>query len=146
MIITGSSLAIHRQRMKKIIVNGSFDLLHPGHIRLLNYAKSLGDYLLVAVDTDDRIRQLKGESRPYNTQCERTTLLENLKSVDEVKVFDSELELLNIIKQYQPNTMVKGSDYQGTTVVGEEFCGEIVFLERDEYSTTRKIQSFTDRR
>jgi len=132
--------------MKKIIVNGSFDLLHPGHIRLLNYAKSLGDYLLVAVDTDDRIRKLKGKSRPYNTQYERTTLLENLKSVDEVKVFDSELELVNIIKQYQPNTMVKGSDYQGTTVVGEEFCGEIVFLERDEYSTTRKIQSFTDRR
>lgn len=132
--------------MKKIIVNGSFDLLHPGHIRLLNYAKSLGDYLLVAVDTDDRIRKLKGESRPYNTQYERTSLLENLKSVDEVKVFDSELELVNIIKQYQPNTMVKGSDYQGTTVVGEEFCDEIVFLERDEYSTTRKIQSFTDRR
>lgn len=132
--------------MKKIIVNGSFDLLHPGHIRLLNYAKSLGDYLLVAVDTDNRIRKLKGKSRPYNTQYERTTLLENLKSVNEVKVFDSELELVNIIKQYQPNTMVKGSDYQGTTVVGEEFCGEIVFLERDEYSTTRKIQSFTDRR
>jgi len=132
--------------MKKIIVNGSFDLLHPGHIRLLNYAKSLGDYLLVAVDTDDRIRQLKGKSRPYNTQYERTTLLENLKSVDEVKAFDSELELVNIIKEYQPNTMVKGSDYQGTTVVGEEFCGEIVFLERDGYSTTRKIQSFTGRR
>lgn len=132
--------------MKKIIVNGSFDLLHPGHIRLLNYAKSLGDYLLVAIDTDDRIRNLKGESRPYNTQYERTTLLENLKSVDEVKVFDSELELVNIIKEYQPDTMVKGSDYRGTAVVGEEFCGEIVFLERDEYSTTRKIQSFIDRR
>ena len=131
--------------MKKIIVNGSFDLLHPGHIRLLNYAKGLGDYLLVAIDTDSRIRELKGYPRPYNNELERKFLIENLKPVDEVKVFNSEQELVNIIEEYRPNIMVKGDDYRGTIIVGEEFCDEIVFLERDEYSTTQKIQNIINR-
>lgn len=132
--------------MKKIIVNGSFDIVHPGHIKLLNYAKSLGDYLLVAIDTDDRIRQLKGNDRPYNTEYERATLLANLKPVDEVQVFNSEQELVNIIKEYKPDIMVKGSDYRDYNNVGQEHCGEVVFVERDEYSTTQKIQDFTARR
>lgn len=132
--------------MKKIIVNGSFDIIHPGHLRLLNYAKSLGDYLLVAIDTDTRIRELKGKDRPFNTEFERFTLLQNLKAVDEVKIFGSQKQLETIIRNYLPDIMVKGSDYKGQSIVGEEFNHEIIFLERDEYSTTRKIQSFIDRR
>ena len=129
----------------KIIVNGSFDLLHPGHIRLINYAKSLGDYLLVATDSDSRISELKGNDRPFNSQYERVTLLSNLKAVDDVKVFDSQEELIDIIKEYKPDIMVKGSDYRDCYIVEQEYCKEIKFIERDEYSTTRKIQDFSRR-
>lgn len=129
----------------KIIVNGSFDLLHPGHIRLINYAKSLGDYLLVATDSDSRISELKGNDRPFNSQYERVTLLSNLKAVDEVKVFDSQEELIDIIKEYKPDIMVKGSDYRDCYIVEQEYCKEIKFVERDEYSTTRKIEDFSRR-
>jgi len=132
--------------MTKIIVNGSFDILHLGHIKLLNYAKSLGDYLLVAIDTDERISELKGSDRPFNSQIERTTILSNIKAVDEVCVFNSEEELISIIKKYEPDIMVKGNDYLSQYIVGQEYCKEVKFLERDEYSTTRKIQDFINRR
>ena len=131
--------------MDKIIVNGSFDLLHPGHIRLLNYAKSLGQYLLVATDSDDRISKLKGSDRPFNSQHERVTLLSNLKAVDEVLVFNSQEELIAILKNYKPDIIVKGSDYEKKDIVEKEYCGDIRFVERDEYSTTAKIQDFSNR-
>lgn len=132
--------------MKKIIVNGSFDMLHLGHIRLLKYAKTLGDYLVVCTDTDRRIRELKGNSRPICNQVERTEMLASIRAVDEVKVFDSEEELVSIIKNYQPDIMVKGSDYRGQRVVGEEYCKEIIFFERiDGYSTTNTIKNIVNR-
>ena len=131
--------------MIKVIVNGSFDIIHPGHLRLINYAKSLGDYLLVVIDTDERISKLKGKDRPFNSEFERVTLLSNIRAIDEVRVFDSEEALINIIKEYKPDFMVKGSDYLGCYIVGQEYCKEVKFLERDEYSTTRKIQDFSNR-
>lgn len=83
---------------KRIFVNGSFDVLHLGHLRLLNYARSLGDHLCVAIDTDRRIKELKGESRPINNLYERKTFLANLKCVDEVLVFDSDMDLIHIME------------------------------------------------
>jgi len=70
--------------MKKIFVNGTFDVLHRGHLLLLNYAKSLGDILYVAIDTDERVREKKGSSRPVNSLQERIFMLQNLKAVDYV--------------------------------------------------------------
>ena len=132
--------------MKKIIVNGSFDMLHLGHIRLLKYAKSLGDYLIVCTDTDRRIKELKGASRPIQDQVERVEMLSSLRVVDEVRIFDSEEALESIIKNYQPDIMVKGSDYRGQRIVGEEYCKEIIFFERiDGYSTTNTIKNITNR-
>jgi len=130
---------------KKAIVNGSFDVLHLGHLRLLNRARELADHVLVAIDTDNRVRQLKGNDRPYNTEHERCTLLANLKAVDEVVVFNSAEELVNIIKNYKPDYMVKGSDYKGEYIVGQEYCGEVIFVERDANSTTQKVQDFINR-
>lgn len=125
---------------KRIFVNGSFDIVHPGHIHLLNYARSLGDQLLVAIDSDARIRQLKGGSRPVNTESERRLLLYNLKSVDTVMTFDTDQDLINIIKEYQPDIMVKGSDYRNQPIIGAEYCESIVFFDRiEQYSTTNKI-------
>ena len=132
--------------MQKIFVNGSFDILHVGHIRLLQYARSLGDTLLVAIDTDRRIKELKGDSRPINTQAERVEMLMALASIDEVKTFDSDNDLIDIIRTYEPDIMVKGSDYKDQPIVGSEFCKKIVFYDRiDEYSTTKKIQDIINR-
>jgi D-beta-D-heptose 7-phosphate kinase/D-beta-D-heptose 1-phosphate adenosyltransferase len=130
--------------MKQIIVNGTFDIVHSGHLALLNYARSLGDYLIVAIDSDQRVKELKGADRPVNTQAERQELLSNLRSVNEVRIFDSDQELVNIIAECA--VMVKGSDYRDRPIVGSEVCPSIVFFERiDGFSTTEKIQHIANR-
>jgi D-beta-D-heptose 7-phosphate kinase/D-beta-D-heptose 1-phosphate adenosyltransferase len=129
--------------MKKIIVNGTFDVIHPGHLAMLNYAKSLGDFLIVAIDTDDRVKELKGTQRPINNQHERKLLLENLKAVDEVRVFNSPEELIDIIKEC--SIMVKGSDYKGQNIIGKDYCQQVVYYDRTEHSSTQKIQDIINR-
>ena len=130
--------------MKRIVVNGTFDILHSGHLALLNHARSLGDYLVVAIDSDRRVRELKGADRPINTQAERQELLSNLRAVDEVRIFDSDQELVDIIAECA--IMVKGSDYQGKTIVGQDVCKELIFFKLiNGYSTTNKIQNIISR-
>lgn len=130
--------------MKKVFVNGTFDIIHLGHLQLLDYARSLGDHLTVAIDSDARVKQLKGPTRPINNEIERATLLSFLKPVDCVVIFNADQELINYIKEC--NIMVKGSDYRGQPIVGQDVCPQIVFFERiDGYSTTNKIQDIIDR-
>ena len=133
--------------MMKIIVNGSFDIVHLGHIRLLQYAKSFPSaYVYVLTDSDKRIKELKGKDRPINTEYERVSLLFALKFVDRVDVFDTDDELVNLIRGYKPDIMVKGSDYKGKPIIGAEFCKEIKFYDRlEKYSTTNKIQDIANR-
>jgi len=132
--------------MKKIVVNGTFDILHRGHIEMLEYAKSLGDHLLVCIDTDTRVKQLKGPERPINNQNDRSFMLQSLKCVDTVWYFADEAELEYILETYQPDVMVKGSDYRGKPIVGEHLCKEIKFYELvTNYSTTGLIQRITNR-
>jgi len=131
--------------MKTIFVNGTFDILHPGHVQLLNYARSLGDSLIVAIDSDRRVRELKGKDRPINSEDDRKFMLENLRSVDAVWFFDTDQELEDICRLYNP-IMVKGSDYRGRAIVGQQYCKEIVFYDRIKpYSTTRTIQDISNR-
>lgn len=130
----------------KIIVNGTFDILHRGHVELLEYAKGLGEFLLVCIDTDRRVTELKGEGRPVNNQADRAFMLQGLKCVDAVWTFDSEEDLERICEMYQPNIMVKGSDYEGKRIVGAKYCKEIKFVKLvDGYSTTNIIQRITNR-
>lgn len=132
--------------MKKVFVNGTFDLLHSGHIHLLNYAKSLGDFLYVAIDTDERVKEKKGQSRPvYNLQ-ERIFHLQNLKPVDVVLSFGSDEQLESLVKIVKPDIMIVGSDWKGKTVIGSHYATELVFFDRiEEYASTKTIQSIIDR-
>jgi len=130
----------------KVLVNGTFDIIHRGHIEMLNYAKDQGDFLLVAIDTDRRVKELKGSSRPVNNQWDRMFMLDNLRAVDSVRFFDSDQDLIDIINSYQPDIMVKGSDYRGQPILGEHLIKEIKFYDRVEpYSTTNTIQRIADR-
>lgn len=131
--------------MKKIIVNGTFDIIHRGHIEMLNYAKSLGGYLLVLIDTDSRVRELKGDQRPINNQYDRQFVLKNVRAVNDVWFFNSGEDLIDKIKQYNPDIMVKGSDYRGKSIVGNEFVPKIMYYDRTEHSTTKTIQDIIDR-
>jgi D-beta-D-heptose 7-phosphate kinase/D-beta-D-heptose 1-phosphate adenosyltransferase len=131
----------------KVFVNGTFDILHIGHLDLLNRAKSLGTYLLVAVDSDNRVTEKKGSDRPFNKIDNRVALLNNLKAVDEVKVFNSDIELEMILQQYKPDIMMIGSDWKGKSVIGSEYAKELIFFDRviDE-STTKTIENYINRR
>jgi len=128
----------------KIFINGTFDIIHMGHLAMINYAKSLGGSVTVAIDSDARVKKLKGESRPINNETERADLLINLKSIDEVYTFDTDEELVYLIKQH--DIMVKGSDYKDKPIIGSDLI-KIQFFDRiNEYSTTNKIQDIINRR
>jgi D-beta-D-heptose 7-phosphate kinase/D-beta-D-heptose 1-phosphate adenosyltransferase len=131
----------------KIFVNGTFDVLHPGHLDLLNYAKSLGDFLLVAIDSDSRVASKKGLDRPVNPQYNRMKLLQNLKAVDEVVIFDSDIELTQTVKILRPDIMIVGSDYKDKTVIGSEYAKQLRFYNRTTpFSSTQILQDFINRR
>jgi rfaE bifunctional protein nucleotidyltransferase chain/domain len=132
--------------MKRVMVNGTFDILHRGHIELLNFAKSQGDSLLVAIDTDRRVKELKGEDRPINNQEDRKFHLQNLKSVDVVCFFDSKDELIELMKHWQPDVYVKGSDWKGGEGTAHKYSKEVIYYDRvGDYSTTNIIKHITNR-
>ena len=130
-----------RQSKIKVWVNGTFDVLHVGHLKLLEYAASLGE-LRVGIDSDKRVKELKGPDRPFNTTEDRKYFLESLKSVKEVVVFDSRQELIDLVKQYQPDYMVVGDDYKNQTVYGSEHAKELIFFEKIPAYSTTKILSY----
>lgn len=129
------------------MVNGTFDILHPGHMALLNTARDYGDYLVVAIDTDRRVREIKGEQRPVNNQHDRKIMLSNLKAVDIVEFFDSREELVELIRIYKPDVYVKGSDWKSDKAsIQEQCCKKIVYYDRlKQYSTTQTIQDIISR-
>ena len=128
-------------------MNGSFDILHSGHLDLLNYAKSLGDRLFVALDTDRRIAEKKGAERPFIDQETRLNIMKNIKAVDSVYLFDSDEELTSIIEMIQPNIMVVGSDWKGKPIIGSEHAKQVLYYERvRDVSTTKTIENYIDRR
>lgn len=132
--------------MKIIFVNGCFDVLHPGHIQLFEYARSLGDYLIVAIDSDKKVGEMKGPSRPIFCQEDRARTLEAIRYIDVVHIFNSKEELEDLIKTINPDIMIVGSDWKGKEVVGGQYAKEVRFFDRvGEYSTTRTLQGLTYR-
>ena len=132
--------------MTTVFVNGTFDLLHRAHLEMLNYAKSFGDYLIVAIDTDARVKEKKGQTRPIYNQDDRAFFLKNLKSVDQVETFSSDQELENLVERFSPDVMMVGSDWKGKTIIGSQHAKQLIFFDRIEnYATTNTIRRIVDR-
>lgn len=127
--------------MKIVFVNGCFDVLHPGHIKLFQYAKSLGDYLIVAIDSDEKVALDKGPDRPIFTLEDRRFVLESIECIDIVHTFNSRKGLENLLECIKPDILVVGSDWKNGVVVGREHAKEVKFFERQgDYSTSLTIQ------
>jgi len=125
-----------------VFVNGCFDVLHRGHFELLKFARGLGTRLVVAIDSDNRVNELKGGGRPFFKQEDRKFALASVRWVDEVHVFDSEDSLRQLTLVLQPDIMVVGSDYCNKQVIGSENAKEIRFFERiPNYSTTQILEA-----
>ncbi len=132
--------------MTKVWINGTFDVLHLGHIKLLEKGADLGDFLIVGVDSDRRISELKGEERPINKLVSRITLLESIRYVDRVLTFDSDEELETLIKTIRPEIMVIGDEYKDKRIIGKEYVKEIVFFPKlDGFSSTHIINKLYDK-
>ena len=130
-----------KARDKKIIfTNGCFDILHAGHVRYLETAKSYGDVLILGLNSDRSVTALKGEGRPINTQIDRAYILAALEAVDYVVVFDEDTPY-DLIKAVKPHVLVKGGDYEGKEVVGQDIADELKLVQFvDGKSTTRTIE------
>jgi len=118
---------LQQQAKSVVFTNGCFDILHVGHVRLLQQAKALGDFLIVAINTDDSVKRLKGKSRPINILDDRIEMLGALKYVDAVVSFseDTPYRLLGYLK---PDILVKGGDYTEAQVVGRRLVKRVVIL------------------
>ena len=131
---------LHNQGKKIVFTNGCVDILHVGHVKYLEVAKSYGDVLILGLNADSSVRKLKGPTRPINTQDDRAYILASLESVDYVVIFEEETpyELIKLIK---PHVLVKGGDYEGKEVVGQDIADELKLVQFvDGKSTTNTIK------
>jgi D-beta-D-heptose 7-phosphate kinase/D-beta-D-heptose 1-phosphate adenosyltransferase len=129
--------------VKTVFTNGVFDLLHAGHVRLLEFARSQGDYLIVAVNSDASVRRIKGPERPIIPAEERAEILRSLRGVDEVRIFDEDTPVA-LIRRLRPDVLVKGPDCQRTTIPGaalvQSWGGQVIVPDWIiQQSTTRIV-------
>ncbi len=134
----GLEQALAKRDKKVVFTNGCFDILHAGHVKYLEEAKSFGDVLVLGLNSDASVRRLKGESRPINAQEDRAVVLAALESVDFVVVFDEDTPY-GLIKLVKPDILVKGGDYEGKEVVGSDIAQETRLVQFVEGKSTTKI-------
>lgn len=128
-----------RRNKIRVWVNGTFDVLHRGHIELLQFANRYGK-VRVGIDYDYRVKELKGKDRPVNNWKDRKYFLKSIRYVESVVGFGSDEELKEQIKLWKPDIMIVGSDYKNKTVIGSQFSKELLFFDRiDNYSSTKII-------
>ena len=127
--------------MKKVWVNGTFDVLHIGHIKLLEYASTFGS-VRVGIDSDDRVREKKGDGRPYNNIEDRMEFIRGIRFVDSVVSFDSDDSLVDRIKEYEPDYMVIGDDYNQENIIGIEHIPEVMFFNKIRGKSTSSILGY----
>ena len=134
---------IDTEPTKRIWLNGTFDVVHLGHIKLFQHAKELypNSIVCVGVDTDKRIRQLKGPNRPINPLPFRVEFLKAIRFIDQVVTFSTDSDLRNKIASFNPDVMLIGDDYRNRTIICEELIPRIIYVERfDGLSTTSLIE------
>ena len=131
------------RKLDVVFTNGCFDIIHPGHIHILDEAKSYGDVLIVGLNSNSSVKNLKGESRPINSESDRIKILCSIKHVDHVIIFDEDtpIELIELIK---PNFLVKGGDYNKSEIVGADLVekngGSVIIIDLlGGYSTSSII-------
>lgn len=128
-----------RENKKKIIfTNGCFDILHSGHVRYLEEAKNHGDILIVGLNSDKSTKILKGDNRPINNEDDRAYILSAINAVDYVVIFDEETPF-NLIKAINPDILIKGSDYNGKTISGEDIVKEVKLVDFIKGKSTTNI-------
>lgn len=133
--------------MIKVWTNGCFDILHIGHIKLFEYAKFLGDQLIVGIDSDRRVSSLKGPQRPINNQEHRKIMLEALRYIDKVYIFNDEQELSRLVQENSVDYIVVGDDYINKRVIGSELVKQTIFFSRfSNFSTSDIIDSIKNNR
>lgn len=134
-----------KQESVKVFTNGCFDILHTGHIKLLKFCKTLAPNaeVIVGLNSDTSVKNLKGPTRPINKQQDRKLMLESIKYVDEVLIF-CELDPYNLIKSVKPDIIVKGGDYKESEVIGNDLAEVRIFDYVKGYSTTKTFQSIID--
>ena len=138
------SLELRKRGKKIVFTNGCFDILHVGHVKYLEEAKSYGDVLILGLNSDESVRRLKGETRPINSEDDRAYILASLEAVDYVVKFydDTPYELIEAVK---PHILVKGGDYEGKEVVGQDIADELRLVNFVEgKSTTKTIERIND--
>lgn len=124
----------------KVWVNGTFDVVHLGHIRLLEFASKFGE-VRVGIDEDERVREKKGNSRPINTIRDRVEFISSIKYVQSVTSFSTDSELKDRIEEYGTDIMIVGEEYKDRQVIGSELVKEVVFFPKLEgYSTTKILK------
>lgn len=128
--------------MFTVWTNGCFDILHRGHIELFKFAsENLGGELVVGLDSDERVRELKGGDRPRNTLEDRLAVVSSIQYVSRVFTFNSNKELEDLVRQVSPKYMVVGSDYKIEEVIGSQFCGEVLLFKKLEgYSSSNYLK------
>jgi len=125
----------------KVWVNGTFDVLHIGHIKLLEFASQFGE-VRVGIDTDERVKQLKGELRPINNIKDRIDFMNSIKYVNSSVSFSTDEELCDRIKEWNADIIIVGNDYKDKKVIGSHLVKEIIFFDKiDGYSSTKIIES-----
>ena len=130
--------------MSLVFTNGCFDILHRGHLRLFEYCRSLGKEVHVGIDSDKRIKLFKGQSRPVNCEEDRKFMLESIKFIDKVYIFDTEKELCNLVNTLSPDIMIVGSDYKNQNVIGSEYSKKLMFYDKIYgYSTSKIIRNIS---
>jgi D-beta-D-heptose 7-phosphate kinase/D-beta-D-heptose 1-phosphate adenosyltransferase len=126
--------------MERVVwINGCFDVLHYGHFKLIQYAASFGGFVYIGIDSDNRVRELKGDGRPFHTSQQRQYNLECINGVTRVFIFDTDEQLKELIKRIEPDIFVIGSDYIDKAIIGGEFAKEIKFFDRIEGLSTTKL-------
>ena len=124
-----------------IWINGCFDVLHMGHIKLFRRARQMGMKVIIGVDTDERIRQAKGEGRPVNDLHNRIDFLRSIKYVDMIHSFGTDEELSKLIKDYLPRYMLIGDDYKDKEIIGSKWVKEVIYVPRYQGLSSSNILS-----